>query len=75
LNITTPLLESRHSKEMTRIIVFAVIVYGAYLLIRYFLRSMSSKNNSPEPPVEDKSRRKIDLNNVQDAEFEEIKKD
>lgn len=75
MNITTPLSERQHSKDMTRIIVFAVIVYAAYLLLRYFFRSMSAKNNNTNPPAEDKPRRKINLDNVQDAEFEEIKKD
>lgn len=59
-----------------RIIIFAIIIYAAYLLLRLFFRSLASKPRSDVPSADtDKPRRRIDLNNIEDADFEEIKKD
>lgn len=77
MNTTIRRSEKQQNKEM-RIILFAVIVYGVYLLLRIFFRLManqrSSQDKQPTGTVEKKPR-KVDLNNIEDADFEEIKKD
>ena len=74
MNIITRLSEKRHNKDM-RIIIFAIIIYGAYLLIRYILSSLANVKTKSSVPPQGKPHRNIDLNNIEDAEFEEIKKD
>ena len=77
MNITTLRSEKQQNKEM-RIVIFAIIVYGVYLLLRIFFRMMANQKSAPgTPPVKNtaKKPRKVDLSNVEDADFEEIKKD
>ena len=74
MNIITRLSEKRHNKDM-RIVIFAIIAYGAYLLIRYILSSLAGGKPKNTVPPQEKPRRNIDPNNIEDAEFEEIKKD
>lgn len=74
MNITIPHSEKQQNKEM-KIVVFAIIIYAAYLILRLIFRSLAAmppkqKNSPPADPP-----RKVDMRNIEDAEFEEIKKD
>ena len=77
MNITIPRSEKQQSKEM-KIVLFAIIVYGVYLLLRILFRlkanQKSAQDKQPRGTVEKKPR-KVDLSDVEDADFEEIKKD
>ncbi len=56
-----------------RIVIFAVLIYGVFLLLRYIFRTLAAPRK--DSTMEEKPRRKIDPNQIEDAEFEEIKKD
>jgi len=58
-----------------KFVFFAVIIYGAYLLLRFLFNSIANSSfrkvkKTPEPPA-----RKIDISKIEDADFEEIKKE
>ncbi len=61
-----------------RIVIFAMIIYGAYLILRYIFRTLSSapvkKDRTPSNEKQNTSRRRMDVNNIEDADFEEITK-
>jgi hypothetical protein len=77
LNTTIRHSGKQQSNQM-KIVLFAIIVYGVYLLLRIFFRLManqkSAQDKQPAATVEKKPR-KVDLSNIEDADFEEIKKD
>lgn len=73
MNIITRLSERRRSEDM-RIVIFAMLIYGVYLLLRYLFRTLAGQPKNSAPP-QNKPGRKIDPDNIEDAEFEEIKKD
>jgi len=61
-----------------KIVFFAIIVYGVYLLLRIFFRIKANQRSGQvkQPSGSDEKKpRKIDLSNIEDADFEEIKKD
>ena len=77
MNTTIRHSEKQQSKEM-KIVFFAIIVYGVYLLLRIFFRLMANQKTGQvkQPSAGDEKKpRKIDLSNIEDADFEEIKKD
>ena len=58
-----------------KIVIFAMLIYGVYLLLRYLFRSMAGQTPKNKSSRDEKPRRTIDPNNIEDADFEEIKKD
>jgi hypothetical protein len=56
-------------------IIIAILVYLAYLFLKGLLNNYSKRNVTKDKPVNTKPGRKIDLQNVQDAEFREVKKE
>ncbi len=54
-----------------RIVLIAVIIYAAYFLMRYIFKRM----NNAEASSNQRKKRNYDPSNIQDADFEEIKKD
>jgi hypothetical protein len=62
-----------------KIVFFAIIIYGAYLILRYIFRTLGStpvkKDQTKGTESQNISRRRVDPNNIEDADFEEIKKD
>jgi hypothetical protein len=77
LNTTIRRSGKQQNKEM-KIVFFAIIVYGVYLLLRIFFRLMANQKSAGVKRTqsdENKKQRKVDLSNVEDADFEEINKD
>jgi hypothetical protein len=56
-----------------KIVIFAVLIYGVYMLLRYIFRSLAGPQKNST--VQEKPKHKIDPDEIEDAEFEEIKKD
>jgi len=59
---------------MMRYIILAMLVYIAYLVLKGIIRGFSEKTGSQNINGK-KTRRSYDLDQVQDAEFREIKKE
>jgi hypothetical protein len=57
-----------------RYVILAILVYLAYLVLKGVIRGMKDRTNS-ENSNEKKPPRSYDPNQVQDAEFREVKKD
>lgn len=59
-----------------RYVILAILVYLVYLIIRSIMRNVLNKDKTGvENGNKKKTRRQYDLNQVQDAEFREVKKD
>ena len=59
-----------------RYVIIAILVYLAYLILKNIIRNVSNKDKTRvENGNKNKTRRSYDLNQVQDAEFREVKKD
>jgi hypothetical protein len=59
-----------------RYVILAVLVYLAYLVLRGIIRNISDKNKTGVGNInKNKTPRSYDPNQVQDAEFREVKKD
>jgi uncharacterized protein HemY len=59
-----------------RIIIYAVIFYLLFLLLRYLLRLYLnySRSRSLDKGKKRDKRSRIDFNNIEEADFEEVKK-
>lgn len=60
---------------MIRYILIAILIYLAYLIIRMILRNVIESKARKKSNTEKKNKRAYNLNEVQDAEFREVKKD
>ncbi len=58
-----------------RYVIIAILIYLAYLIIRSVLRNIINRSSVNPPHKEEKPHRTYNLDQVQDAEFREIKKD
>lgn len=59
---------------MIRYLLIAILIYLAYLIIRSVLRNVI-ENKARKQNAEKKNKRTYNLNEVQDAEFREVKED
>jgi len=61
---------------MTRIIIYAILFYTLFLFLRFLMRLYLSyiKGKRSDLNNKRKERSRLDLNNIEDADFEEIKK-
>ena len=61
---------------MTRIIIYAILFYALFLFLRFLMKLYLSYIKAKRVDSNDKrkSRSRLDLNNIEDADFEEIKK-
>lgn len=55
---------------MARILLYAVLIYGVFMLFRYFLKRMGNQSKEADRI---RHKEKIDASKVEDADFEEIK--
>ncbi|MBZ0204165.1 MAG: hypothetical protein K8I03_14210 [Ignavibacteria bacterium] len=58
-----------------RYVIIAILIYLAFLLIRSLLRNNINRSAKTSSPKDKKTHRTYNLDQVQDAEFREIKKD
>ncbi len=60
-----------------RYIIIAILIYVFYLLLKFIVRlyvSAAGKGGTLKEKMSRKKRSKIDLNKIEEAEYEEIKK-
>jgi cell division protein FtsB len=59
-----------------RYVILAIFFYLVYIIVKGILRAINNKETKKvEDEAKNKSRRSYDLNQAEDAEFREIKKD
>jgi len=59
-----------------RYVIIAVLIYIVYLVVKSIANNISRKDKAKvESGEKNKSQRSYDLNQVEDAEFREVKKD
>lgn len=57
-----------------RIIIYAIIFYLLFLLLRYLLKLYLNYTRSRSLDKSKRKRSRIDFNNIEEADFEEVKK-
>ena len=57
-----------------RYVIFAILIYIAYLIIKSVIRVMNAKEQGSSTQ-KDKQKRSYDLNSAEDAEFREVNKE
>ena len=58
-----------------RYVIIAVLLYLFYLIARSIIRNLAKKNSRKQDESEQKTKRTYNIDQVQDAEFREVKKD